>query len=117
MQSKSKVELPSKNVLTARLLTNLKFSDHIGFIKVENTAEEWKWAEEFGRVALTNGLWKMRDRSVYSIVLLSKEILHMFLGAFLLPRGADLSTLKSIFSNIIKYHQVYRELLESLKLS
>ena len=52
----------------------------------------------------------MRNRFVFSIVLLSKEILQIFLGSVsFLTGGSDLSIFKSIISNDIKHHWIYRE--------
>ena len=74
--------------------------------------------EVFGRATLTNGSWKMRERLILLMILLSKEIFQIFLcGVFFLTRGYGLSNLESIMSNPIKNHLVYRELLVSLRLS
>ena len=56
-----------------------------------------KWIDVLGRVVLANGSWKMSDTLTFSIVLLSKEILQIFLGGVcLLIRGGGLRILESI---------------------
>ena len=50
--------------------------DPIGFVKVGVV----KWASVFEGAALTIGSLKMRDRLIFSTLLLLKEILHIFLG-------------------------------------
>ena len=44
----------------------------------QNAVGVSKWADVLGRVALTNGSWKMQDRLIISIVLLSKEVSQIF---------------------------------------
>ena len=73
VHSPSKAELSSKNTLASRLLINLlklKKIDSIVFVKVQTTGRVSKWADVFGRAALTNGSWKMLDRLIFSIHLL-----------------------------------------------
>ena len=48
----------------------------------------------------------MRNRFVFSIVLLSKEILQIFLGSVSFLTGG---IFKSIISNDIKHDWIYRE--------
>ena len=58
-----------------------------------------------GRVALTNGPWKMQEILIFSIVLLLKEIFQIFLGdVFFLTTGGGLGVLESISSDVINYH-------------
>lgn len=52
----------------------------IWFIKELATVGVSKWTDVLWRVALTNGLLKMRDRLIFSIVLLPKKIMRLFLG-------------------------------------
>ena len=44
----------------------------------QNAVGVSKWADVLGRAALTNGSWKMQDRLIISIVLLSKEVSQIF---------------------------------------
>ena len=44
----------------------------------QNAVGVSKWADVLGRVTLTNGSWKMQDRLIISIVLLSKEVSQIF---------------------------------------
>ena len=61
-----------------KLLTNLwklKILGTLKSIKVLTNAGASKWKDVLGSAALTNGWRKMGERLIFSIVLLSKEIL------------------------------------------